>query len=140
MTWRRLLLLLIIAFAGFSGPGVPSAQAQVFKPTGLTIPSFFFPQGERRAREECKANGPNCRAAVRAQLEHEMAISLTIPWIILAAGVLWALIALRKQEKKKQRQRAAARRHHDPASFRKLDRDENEKQKKTAADDDDDGL
>ena len=67
-------------------------------------------------------------------MEQEMAISLTIPWILLAGGVLLALFHLRKQEKIKAKARAAARRQHDPGAFRKLDR---EPTPKTNANDDD---
>ena len=132
----RLLLQLCAVLTVFVGVGAPRpAEAQVFKPQGMPIPSFFFPAAERRAREACANNEPNCRASVRAQMEQEMAISLTFPWIILGAGVLVVLFYLRKQEKKRAAVRALARRNHDPGAFRKLDKDKTER--KRASDDDD---
>lgn len=132
----RLLFLAFAMVIGFSGVAAPRpAAAQVIKPYGMPIPSFFFPAGERRAREACAEESPNCRASVRAQMEQEMAISLVIPWILLGAGVLLVLFYLRAEEKKKAKARELARRHHDPGAFRKLDRDKTEKKK---TDDDDD--
>ena len=87
----------------------------------------FFPASERRAREACAQELPNCRAAVRAQMEYEMAISLTIPWIILGVGVIIALMWLRGQEKKKAKARLLARAHHNPGAFRKIDSEAKEK-------------
>jgi hypothetical protein len=133
---RSRLLLFIVALAALLGVGAPgSASAQVFKPTGLTIPGFFFPAAERRARAACADELPTCRASVRAQMEQEMAISLVIPWIILGVGVLIVLVYLRKQERQKQKARDLARRHHDPGAFRKLDK---EKTPQKTADEDDD--
>ena len=94
----------------------------------------FQKAGERRAREACAEESPNCRANVRAQMEQEMAISLILPWILLGAGVLIVLFYLRAEEKKKAKARELARRHHDPGAFRKLDR---EKTEKANTDDDD---
>ena len=71
--------------------------------------SFIFPASERRAREACAQELPNCGAAVCAQMEYEMAISLTIPWIILGVGVIIVLMWLRSQEKKKAKARLLAR-------------------------------
>lgn len=124
MTRGRLLILTLALVASLIGVGRPSpASAQVFKPTGMAIPSFFFPAAERRARDACADNLPNCRASVRAQMEQEMAVSLVIPWVILGVGVLVVLFYLRKQERAKARARALARRHHDPGAFRRLDKD-----------------
>lgn len=132
----RLLLQAFTVLAALSGVGFPQpAAAQVIKPYGMPIPSFFFPAGERRAREACADELPTCRATVRAQMEQEMAISLVIPWVILGVGVLIALFYLRKQEKEKAKAREMARRHHDPGAFRKLD---SEKTSKTADPDDED--
>jgi len=117
----------VMALAFFAGATAPAAQAQIIKPGGVPIPSFFFPAGERRAREACAQELPTCRAAVRAQMEYEMAISLTIPWIILAVGVISVLMWLRAQEKKKAQARLLARAHHNPGAFRKLDREAKEK-------------
>ena len=121
------LILALAVMAFFAGPGASPAQAQVIKPYGMPIPSFFFSPGEERARDACAQNLPTCRASVRAEMEQEMAISLVIPWIILAVGVLIVLFYLRAQEKKKAQARAAARKHHDPGAFRKLDRERNAK-------------
>jgi len=137
----RLLLQLCAVLTVLAGVGAPrSAEAQVFKPQGMPIPSFFFPAAERRAREACANNESNCRASVRAQMEQEMAISLTIPWIILGIGVLVVLFYLRKQEKARAAKRALARRNHDPGAFRKLDKDKADKKRSNGDDDDADRL
>jgi hypothetical protein len=138
MTRGRLLLLTLAFLAASLGVGAPSpATAQVIKPYGMPIPSFFFPAGEKRAREACADNLPSCRATVRAQMEFEMAISLIIPWIILGVGIVIALMYLRKQEQEKKKARDLARRHHDPGAFRKLDKEKSEQKN---ADDDDEEL
>jgi hypothetical protein len=135
----RLLFFAFAAVLGLSGVGYFSpAAAQVFKQQGLPIPAFFFSAAERRAREACADNLPNCRASVRARMEQEMAISLTIPYVVLAIGLLVVLVWLRGHEKKKARARALARRHHDPGAFRKLDKDKTEK--RNADDDEADQL
>jgi hypothetical protein len=131
----RLLFFAFAVVLGLSGVGyAPPATAQVFKQQGLPIPSFFFSGAERRGREACADNLPNCRASVRARMNQEMEISLTIPYIILAVGLVIVLVWLRGQEKKKAKARALARSHHAPGAFRKLGQ---EKKDKRAADDDD---
>jgi len=123
--WGRSAVILGLLVTGL-GMATP-AQAQVIKPGGIPIPAFFFSGAERRAREACAQELPNCRASVRAQMEQEMAISLTFPWIILGVGILAALFYLRKQEKEKLRARTLARAHHDPGAFKKLDREKSER-------------
>ncbi len=115
----------------------PPATAQIIKPYGMAIPSFFFSAGERRAREACVENRPECRASVRAEIEQEMLISLIIPWALLGVGILIVLFALRNAERKKLKAAAEARRHHDPGKFRKLDREKSEQRN---TDDDADDL
>ncbi|MBY0508941.1 MAG: hypothetical protein K2P94_02205 [Rhodospirillaceae bacterium] len=136
----RLLFCAFAVVLGLSGVGyTPPAAAQVFKQQGLPIPSFFFSGAERRAREACADNLPNCRASVRARMNQEMEISLTIPYIVLAVGLITALVWLRGQEKKKAKARALARAHHDPGAFRKLDKEKKEK-RDTDDDEDEDQL
>ena len=93
----------------------------------MTIPFFFFSPSEQRAREACANELPTCRSSVRAEMDHEMAISLIIPWALVGFGMIYVLIWLRAQEKKKQKAASAARARHSPGSFRKLDRDGKEK-------------
>lgn len=132
----RLFILIFAMFVALAGVGASApAHAQVIKPYGMPIPSFFFSAGERRARDACADNRPECRASVRAQMEQEMAISLVIPWVILAIGILIVLFYLREQERKKAKAAGIARSHHDPGAFRKLDREP--RTKGNNADDDD---
>ena len=131
---RKVFAVFILTLlAVFSTP----AQAQVFKPHGMTIPGLFFSTSEQRARQACIDDRPECRNSIRAEVEQEMAISLVAPWILLAVAILSVLFWLRGQEKKKDRARLAARRHHDPEKFRKLDRDKTER---TATADDEDEM
>ncbi len=126
-------LFAVVILCGSLGVTVaPPAQAQIIKPQGLTIPGFFFSPAERRAREACAQERPECRTAVRAQMEQEMAISLALPWVLLGAAVLGVLFWLRGQEKKKQRASLAARARHEPGAFRKFDRDRAERAKDAA--------
>ena len=118
--------ILGIALALLSVATAPPVAAQIIKPYGMAVPSFFFSGTEQRAREACAENRPECRASVRAQMEHEMAISLVIPWVLLGIGVLVVLFSLRNAERKKVKAAEAARRHHDPGKFRKLDREKSE--------------
>ncbi len=135
---RRTLFVLVFALLAIcSGAGAPPANAQVIKPYGIPIPAFFFSGSERRAREACAAELPECRVTVRAELEQEMAVSLMLPWLGLGLAVLGALFWLRAQDKKKERARAAARRHHEPGAFRKLDQEPKARTKDTDTDDDD---
>ncbi len=136
MIRRCFLILSIAVLAVFPGVGAPPAVAQVIEPYGMPIPSFFFSPAERRAREACAQELPECRASIRADMEQEMAISLMLPWIMLAVAVLGVLFWLRAEEKKKLRARALARQHHEPGAFRKLDRERSDRSK----DDDDSDL
>jgi hypothetical protein len=133
--WCDCLMLAAVLLAAM-GAAAP-AHAQIIKPQGLTLPGFLFTPAERRAREACIEERPECRATVRAEIEQEMAISLTLPWILLAACVLGVLFWLRGQEKKKAAVRAAARRNHDPGAFRKLDREKSDRKKNGDADEED---
>lgn len=119
----RPLVLALALVAMFSATGAAPAHAQVIKPYGMPIPSFFFSRAERRAREACADELATCRASVRAEMEQEMAISLVLPWITLGIAVLCVLFWLRAQDKKKELARQAARKHHNPGAFRKLDRE-----------------
>ena len=122
-----------LAFAAFAAVLVTvvsaPVQAQgpnpaVIKPSGLTLPTWLpdwlMPPEEKRARKACAQNLPTCRAAVRRQMETEMAASLVTPWLMLGVGILIALLVLRAREKAKTKQRESARRHHDPRTYRKL--------------------
>ena len=134
---KRLLLTAALLLL-VSGPGLAnraSAGQAIIKPYGIAIPSFFFNSSEQRARDACAQERPECRASVRAEMEQEMAISLVIPWIILAGGILYALFFLRGQERAKQKARMAARQNHNPGAFKKLDREKDERKR---GDDDDD--
>ena len=53
MSMKRSYVMLLVAavLALGCGAGAPPAAAQVIKPGGIPIPSFFFPGAERRARE-----------------------------------------------------------------------------------------
>jgi hypothetical protein len=124
-----LLVCALAALGVFSAATAPPAHAQIIKPQGIPIPSFFFSPAERRAREACAQELPNCRTAVRAQMEQEMAVSLALPWVMLGIAVLAVLFWLRGQERKKAQARLAARANHNPGAFRKLDRDRTERAK-----------
>jgi hypothetical protein len=131
------LCLVIVALGG--GFAALPAQAQVMKQNGVAIPSFFFSGAEKRAREACAEERSDCRPSVKAQMDQEKQISLLFPWILLALGVLYMLMRLRKKEKLKEKARMAARAHHDPSAYRKLDRDKDEK-KPDRDNDNDDGI
>jgi hypothetical protein len=117
----RLVLFLALLACGYLGGDVAPARAQVMKPDGIALPWFRSP-AERRAREACEQNLPECRASVRQQIADEKAASMITPWLILGVGILVALLWLRVQEKKKLKKRASAQRRHNPETFRKLDR------------------
>jgi len=137
-TPRAVAGFLLAVFLGFSTLlGPTSAQAQVFKPQGFTLPGFLFSPSERRAREACAEERPECRPSIRAEMEHEMSISLLVPWVALGLAILAVLLWLRLQERKKMKLRYAARARHDPAKFRKLDREQSERKKD---EDDDEAL
>ena len=120
---RYLFVVVFTLLAICSTAGAPPANAQVIKPYGIPIPSFFFSGVARRAREACAEERPECRASVRADMEQEKAVSLMLPWLLLGLAILGSLFGLRAQDKKKERARAAARRHHEPGAFRKLDQE-----------------
>lgn len=116
--------------------GVPSAEAQVFKPNGMALPGFLFPAGERRAREACIEERPECRASVRAQIYQEMSYSLLVPWILVGFAAIGGLIWLRGKEKQKERARMASRARHEPGKFRKLDAEPDDRPKQTDEEED----
>ena len=122
----RLFLILALVGCGYVAGSAAPARAQIMKPDGFTLPWFRSP-AERRAREACEQNLPECRASVRRQIAEEKAASMVTPWLILGAGVLVALLWLRMQEKKKEKKRARAQRQHNPDAFRKLDRTKEER-------------
>jgi hypothetical protein len=121
---RRLCLLLLLVLG--AGVLASPARAQIVKPDGMTIPWFHSP-AERRAREACEQNLPECRASVRQEIAKEKAASMVTPWLILGFAVLGVLLWLRGQERRRERKRAAAQRHHDPQAYRKLDRTREER-------------
>jgi hypothetical protein len=135
MAVNRFWRLVFVAATVWVLGGVPSAHAQVMKPNGMALPGFLFPAAERRAREACLQQRPECRASVRAQIEQEMAYSLLIPWVLLGGAILGVLLWMRGKEKQKERARLVARAHHEPGKFRKLDHDSDERPKQTDNDD-----
>jgi hypothetical protein len=115
---------------GFAAP----ASAQVMKRDGFTIP-WFHSAAERRAREACENNQPDCRPSVRQQIADEKAVSLITPWLILGAVVLGALFWLRKRDQDRTKKRRQAQRKHDPKAYKKLGQDKEERAAEEARDD-----
>jgi hypothetical protein len=108
----------ISALVGTSIAG--PALAQDMGQNGVAIPSFFFSGYERRQREACENKLPECRPAVRAQINFEKDISLFIPWVGLGLGVIALLAYMRKKEQQKEAKRKLAQAHHVPGSFKKM--------------------
>ena len=91
MNANRLCRLIFAAATMWTLGGVPIAQAQVMKPNGMALPGVLFPAAERRAREACLDERPECRASVRAELHQEMSYSLLVPWALLGFAILGGL-------------------------------------------------
>ncbi len=136
MRLRKLLQIMALAPALAFG-AAPDAGAQIMKRDGFTIDWFASP-AERRAREACANNQPDCRPAVRAQMDQEKAISLLLPWALAGAAILGVLFYLRKLEQQKLKKRRDAQRKHDPKAYKKLDQTKEDRaaaEKKAAEDD-----
>lgn len=119
---RQFISRLVAPAVGFSF--ATPVLAQDMGENGMAIPSFFFSGAEKRAREACENKEPSCRPDVKRQMSFEKQISLTFPWIGLAAGVLVILFYARKREQEKERKRRMAQARHVPGAHRKLDKDE----------------
>jgi hypothetical protein len=97
---------------------------------GMTLPAFFFSRGEQMAREACEQRSPNCRPAVREQMELERNISLLLPWAAGVAGLVVALFYMRRREQEKEAKRRLAQRRHVPGAYKSLDKDKREEEAK----------
>jgi hypothetical protein len=129
---RTIVFATLLAAGVTAAPVVMTpARAQVMPEQGITLP-WFRSRSEQIQRDACRRNLPECRAAVRAQMDIEQSITVILPWAALGAAVLGVLFYLRAQEKKRERKKKLARMHHTPGSLKKR---ENEKQ---ARGDDDD--
>ena len=122
------LATILVSGVFFAAPVQAAETAPIIKGRGIAIPSFFFPSLKARQRDACANELAECRPAIRAEMEEEMAYSMILPWALVGVGVLGSLFYLRAQEKKKQKQRLAARRRTDPAKFRKLSQTDDEKE------------
>jgi preprotein translocase subunit Sec63 len=123
------VLVPLLLAGGFAAP----ASAQIMKRDGFTIP-WLHSAAERRAREACQNNQPDCRPSVRKDIADEKAISLITPWLIMGGIILGALIWLRKREQEKVKKRRQAQRKHDPKAFKKLDQSKEDRDAETARD------
>ena len=130
MGFRRLLQIAALMPLLLGGIAAP-ASAQIMKRDGFTIPWFH---SDQRARDACFNNQPDCRPAVRAEIDQEKAISLLLPWAILGAIVLGVLFWLRKLEQDKIKKRKNAQRKHDPKAFKKLDQSKEDRDAEAARD------
>lgn len=135
MRLRRLLQVMILAPVLLCG-GAPEAGAQIMKRDGFTIDWFSSP-AERRAREACANNQPDCRPSVRDQMDKEKAFSLLLPWALAGAIVLGVLFWMRKREQEKLKKRRAAQRKHDPKAYKKLDQSKEDRAAEAAASEED---
>jgi hypothetical protein len=130
MSRTRAIFSVLVLVSGIAVALPTPARAQVMPTQGIDIPWFHSPM-ERAQREACRRSLPECRAATRAQMELEAAITVILPWASLGIAILAGLFWLRAQEKKRERKKKRARMHHTPGAFRKLDRE-----KQTKSDDD----
>ena len=97
------------------------ARAQVMPSQGIDF-SWFRSASDRAQRDACRRNLPECRAAVRAQMDFEESITVILPWAGLGVAILGVLIWLRAQEKKREQKKKMARMMHTPNSVRRLDK------------------
>ena len=134
MRFRRLLQVTVLAPLLLCG-AVPDAGAQIMKRDGFTI-EWFHSAAERRAREACANNQPDCRPSVKAQMDEEKAFSLLAPWVLAGLLILGVLFYMRKLEREKLKKRRAAQRKHDPKAYKKLDQSKEERAAEAATDDD----
>jgi hypothetical protein len=134
LRYSRLLQVAVMVPLLLAGGFAAPASAQVMKRDGFTIP-WFHSAAERRAREACENNQPDCRPSVRQQIADEKAMSLITPWLILGAVVLGALFWLRKRDQDRLKKRRQAQRKHDPKAYKKLDQDKEERAAEDAHDD-----
>lgn len=94
---RRSFFTTLVAGSGAAQP----AAAQIMPDNGIDF-GFFLSPAERRAREACEKNLPECRADVRRQMQDEKGGSLLTPWLLLGVAVLGVLLYARKVEKAKK--------------------------------------
>ncbi len=130
MRFRKLLQIVALAPVLMCG-AAPEAGAQVMKRDGFTI-DWFYSAAERRAREACANNQPDCRQSVRDRMDQEKAISLLLPWALAGGIILGVLFWMRKREQEKLAKRRAAQRKHDPKAFRKLDQSKEDREAEAA--------
>ncbi len=136
-TQRRALLAHLFAGVLSLGGGAP-AVAQDMGNNGMAIPAFFFSGSERRAREACENRLPECRPAVREQMNFERDISLFFPWLGLGVAAIFVLSIARKNEKQKEAKRRQAQRAHVAGAFKHMGEDRPEQQSSSAPRDADD--
>jgi hypothetical protein len=132
---RKLLQVAVLAPLLLAGGFAAPASAQIMKRDGFTIP-WFHSAAERRAREACENNQPDCRPSVRQEIMDEKAASLITPWLILGTIILGALFWLRKRDQEKIKKRRQAQRKHDPKAFKKLGQSKEDRDAETARDED----
>ena len=134
LRYNRLLQVAVMAPLLMVGSFAAPASAQIMKRDGFTI-DWFHSAGERRAREACENNQPDCRPSVRAEIDQEKAISLIVPWALAGGVILGALFWLRKREQDRLKKRRAAQRKHDPKAYKKLDQSKEDRAEEAARDD-----
>ena len=132
MKFRSLLFALAV-FVGFAMP----ARAQDMGDNGFTLPDFLFSRAEQLARANCINDLPNCRSDVREQLDIERAVSLVLPWFLLALGLVYLLRYMRQKEQRKAMHRRMAQRKHAAGAFRKAEDEKEETARQKAAEDED---
>jgi len=118
MRRTRAILSALVLLLGLAE--LAPVRAQVMPSQGIDIP-WFRSSSERAQRDACRRNLPECRAAVRAQMDLEQSITVILPWASLGVAILGVLFWLRNQEKKRERQRKLARMHHAAGSYKKQD-------------------
>lgn len=135
-TQRRALLARLFA-AGLGLTAAPPVMAQDMGNNGMAIPSFFFSGSERRAREACENRLPECRPAVREQMNFERDVSLFFPWLGLGLAAIFVLSVARRKEKEKEMKRKLAQKHHVSGAFKNMGEDRQEPSSAPARDADD---
>ena len=123
MRFRALAPTLVLLSGLFSiNPGsVAPVHAQVFDPVGVSLP-WFRSEAEKRDRQACEQNLPECKGSVRQEIAKERMASAITPWLLLGVAVLCVLVFLRVQERSRAKRRRRAQQRHDPQAFRELDK------------------
>lgn len=129
MTRTRSFITVFVLALSLVMIGPAPVRAQEMRTPGIDF-GWFRSSTERAQREACRRNLPECRAAVRAQMNIERSITVIVPWASLGLAVLGVLFWLRKREKKREQAKKLARMMHTPASHKKAEQQREAKRKR----------